>query len=288
MVAFYNEIDPACAEWLRNLIKRGLIAPGVVDSRDIRDIRPDELADFTQCHFFAGIGGWSYALRRARWSDNRPVWTGSCPCQPFSEAGRGVGFADERHLWPSWFHLIRERHPQIVFGEQVASPLGLAWLDLVQDDVEAASYAFAPFDLCAAGFGAPEIRQRLYFVADSDDARWRKLRTRRNYSDGTDSGRKESTGHSQERGRVELSRRGDQSRKTNGFWGDVDWVRGRDRLWRPIEPGLTPLVDGIPARMVRLRAYGNAIVIDQAVAFIESFLESESLAACSRRIESLL
>ena len=164
-LAFYNENDPKAAAWLRELIKAGLIAEGIVDERDIRDIRPDELAGFTQCHFFAGIGGWSLALRLAGWPDDRAVWTGSCPCQPFSAAGRGKGVADERHLWPHWFHLIQECKPSNVFGEQVASKDGLGWFDTVQTDLEATGYAVGAADLCAAGLGAPHIRQRLWFVA---------------------------------------------------------------------------------------------------------------------------
>ena len=168
MSAFYNEKDPFAAAWLRELIKAGEIAPGVVDDRDVRDIRPDELVGFTQCHFFAGIGGWPYALRFAGWPDDRPVWTASLPCQPHSAAGRGKGFADERHLWPHFFHLVEQCRPVTVFGEQVASPLGLAWLDLVSADMEGAGYAFWPVDLCAAGVGAPNLRQRLWFVADTE------------------------------------------------------------------------------------------------------------------------
>lgn len=121
MGAYYNEIDPFAAQWLRNLITAGHIAPGVVDERDIRDVCPADLTGFTQCHFFAGVGVWSYALRRAGWSDDRPVWTGSCPCQPFSVCGLGGGFLDERHLWPFFHHLIAQRRPGVVFGEQVAS-----------------------------------------------------------------------------------------------------------------------------------------------------------------------
>lgn len=139
--AYYNEFDPYAAQWLRNLIAAGHIAPGDVDSRSIEDVRPSELAGYTQCHFFAGIGVWSYALRRAGWADSRPVWTGSCPCQPFSAAGKGNGFSDERHLWPAWFHLISQCLPNVIFGEQVAAADGLGWLDLVQADLEAAGYA---------------------------------------------------------------------------------------------------------------------------------------------------
>ena len=165
MAAYYNEHDREAAAWLRELVKEGLIAPGDVDERDIRDVRPDDLRGYTQHHFFAGIGTWSYALRRAGWSDDRPVWTGSPPCQPFSAPGRREGFADERHLWPHFFHLIGIESPRVLFGEQVASKDGLAWLDLVQADMEGAGYACGAFDLCAAGFGAPHIRQRQYIVA---------------------------------------------------------------------------------------------------------------------------
>ncbi|MEP9378406.1 DNA cytosine methyltransferase [Aquabacter sp. CN5-332] len=164
--AYYNEIEPFAAQWLRSLIAAGHIAPGDVDERSIVDVRPDDLAGYTQCHFFAGIGVWSYALRLAGWPDDRPVWTGSCPCQPFSAAGAGGGFDDERHLWPAFHHLIRVRRPPVFLGEQVASKDGLAWLDLVQADLEATGYACGAVDLCAAGVGAPHIRQRQWIFAE--------------------------------------------------------------------------------------------------------------------------
>lgn len=174
--AYYNENDPFAAAWLRELIKAGLIADGEVDERSIEQVEPTDLRGFTQCHFFAGIGVWSYALRNAGWPDDLAVWTGSCPCQGFSAAGKGEGFSDKRHLWPAWFRLISECRPNTVFGEQVASKDGLAWLDVVSADMEGAEYAIGTADLCAAGFGAPHIRQRLYFVADSG----RRRREQRN------------------------------------------------------------------------------------------------------------
>ena len=67
MLAYYNEIDPYAAQWLRNLIEAGHIAPGIVDERSIEDVHPSDLRGFTQCHFFAGVGVWSLALRRAGW-----------------------------------------------------------------------------------------------------------------------------------------------------------------------------------------------------------------------------
>ena len=166
MAAYYSEFDPKAAAWLRELIKRGLIADGEVDERDLWDVTPDDIRAFTQVHFCAGIGVWSYALRNAGWPDDRPVWTASFPCQPFSAAGKGKGFADERHLWPAGHFLIEECRPPVVFGEQVASKDGLDWLDLVQADLEGSGYACGAVDLCAAGLGAPHIRQRLYWTAE--------------------------------------------------------------------------------------------------------------------------
>lgn len=166
--AYYNEIDPFAAQWLRNLIAGGHIAPGEVDERSIEDVTPDDLRGFTQCHFFAGIGVWSRSLRLAGWPDDKPVWTGSCPCQPFSAAGKGDGFADERHLWPHFFHLISERRPQHVFGEQVAAGNANAWFDLVQADLEGMEYAFGLVPFTSAGIGAPHIRERAYWVANAN------------------------------------------------------------------------------------------------------------------------
>lgn len=169
--AYYNEIDDYAADWLRNLIRDGLIAPGEVDTRSIEDVCPDDLRGFTQCHFFAGVGLWSYALRLAGWDDERPIWTGSCPCQPFSSAGKGDGFGDERHLWPAFAHLAAQCGPPTICGEQVASKDGYFWLDLVQTDMEGLGYAFWPVVLPVAGVGASGERHRTFWVglADADD-----------------------------------------------------------------------------------------------------------------------
>ncbi|HGO4227769.1 TPA: DNA cytosine methyltransferase [Klebsiella pneumoniae] len=166
--AYYNEIDPFAAQWLRNLIAAGHIAPGEVDERSIEDVTPDDLRGFTQCHFFAGIGVWSYALRLAGWPDNRPIWTGSCPCQPFSSTGKGAGFGDDRHLWPAFGWLIKQCRPQRIAGEQVAGGRADPWFDLVQNDVERMGYAFGLTPFPAAGVGSPNERERAYWVADAN------------------------------------------------------------------------------------------------------------------------
>lgn len=128
-------------------------------------------AHYTQCHFFAGIGGWSYALELAGWPPENPVWTGSCPCQPFSVAVKQLGKKDPRHLWPAFRRLVGKCRPPTVFGEQVASKPGRHWLNGVLSNLERLGYAGAGVDLCAAGVGAPHIRQRLYWVANTDGGR---------------------------------------------------------------------------------------------------------------------
>ena len=250
--AYYNEIDPQAAAWLRELIKQGHIANGEVDERSIEDVRPDDLAGFRQCHFFAGIGGWSLALRLAGWPDNRPIWTGSCPCQPFSSAGQGAGFADERHRWPDFQWLIQQRRPAIVAGEQVASHHANAWIDLVSTDLEAMGYRIGAIPFPAAGVGAPHIRDRNYWVADASG---------------------EGLAQRERDGRVQRETVGAQS-----WQAPVgSCVALRDGTRRPVEPGTFPLAHGLPARVVRLRGYGNAIVPQAAEAFIRAYCDARGL-----------
>jgi len=252
MVAYYNENDPFAAAWLRELIASNLIAPGDVDKRSITDVRADDLSGYDQCHFFAGIGGWSYALRLAGWPDDRAVWTGSCPCQPLSSAGLRKGHADERHLWPAFYRLIAERNPTEVFGEQVASKDGREWFSGIRADLEDAGYAVGAADLCAAGVGAAHVRQRLYwFAADFDGTR--------------------------------LSRwheHGEPTQETSGkaIWREFKRVHaaGAWPSW-DAESDVRVFMDGIPARVGRVRGFGNAIVPQVAAQFIAAAEEARSL-----------
>lgn len=163
--AYYNEIDPFCAAWLRNLMKTGLIADGDVDERSVKEVKPDDVRDYTQVHLFAGLGGWSAALRLAAWPDDRPIYTGSCPCQPFSVAGRRRGTLDERHLWPDFHRLVAAARPPVVMGEQVSGAPGYAWFDGVAADLEGEGYTVGAVDIPACAVGAPHRRNRIYWVA---------------------------------------------------------------------------------------------------------------------------
>jgi DNA (cytosine-5)-methyltransferase 1 len=266
---YYNDNDPFVCAWLRNLIGAGELPDGEVDGRSIVDVKPDDLRPFRQCHFFAGVGGWPYALRLAGWPDDRPVWTGSPPCQPLSVAAvHRRGHADPRHLWPAFHRLIAERCPPIVFGEQVASKDGFEWFCGIRADLEAGEYAVGGADLPAASVAAPHQRNRIFWVAQSG-----------------------STGGGSERGAL-----GDEGRDAMGSWptglrsgkrpfvsdrphsadndGDHwrDWtqVGWSDGALRRSKSGLALLVDGFPGHLEQWRAYGNAIVPQVAAEFIRA------------------
>lgn len=163
-VNFYNDNDPRICAWLRELVQGGLIPDGIVACRSITDIQPEELDGYTQCHFFCGIAGWPLALKLAGWPEHEPVWTGSCPCQPYSRVGRGIGDADPRNLWPVFRKLIEARKPARVFGEQVDGEAGRDWLAHVLLDLESADYQTAAAPLCSAGF-SNHVRPRLFWAA---------------------------------------------------------------------------------------------------------------------------
>jgi len=356
VTAYYNDNDPFVCAWLRSLIKEGLIADGEVDERSIQEVQTDDLKGFVQCHLFAGIGGWSYALRLAGWPDDRPVWTASVPCQPLSGAGRRQGHADRRHLWPALYRLIAECQPPVLFGEQVASPLGREWLAGVRADLEDLGYAVGAANLCAAGIGAPHIRQRLFWVADAHGGRsWHGhlqpggqyrqqpqnsgvsrladtechpgMSRRVAIEPGEGAGAPPAWAHAESRrcggasGVADIKRSGRSARKTKPgdesascgggagrlgdaqrdgfsalqqsdepqdqgrvcqsqrsgaarFWSASDLLPCLDGKARRVEPGIFPLAHGVPARVGRLRAYGNAIVPQVGAVFVRAFLES--------------
>lgn len=340
MAAYYNEFDPFAAQWLRELIKCGFIADGVVDERSITEVKADDLKEFTQCHFFAGIGGWSYAMRLAEVSDDARLWTGSCPCQSFSVAGKQKGFDDERHLWPVFSKLIDECKPSIVFGEQVETAIKHGWLDLVQDDLESYGYACASAVLPAACVGAPHIRHRLYWggvlanaskyrgerKSDLEQDRTESLARSCNQGNGNTQSirleRETLDGIPNEQEGWEVERRqtchssdayqqlanpdsfGCRGRYSKGslrtsserlpvnikeqllghfdFWSGAEWRLGQDGKIRPVEPGTFPLAYGIPARVGRLRGYGNAIVPQVAAEFVKAFLGAKNDLASKR------
>ena len=300
---YYNEIDDYAATWIENLILDGLLPDGKVDRRSIVDVHPSDLEGFTQCHFFAGIGGWALAARLAGWPDDRELWTGSPPCQPFSVAGKGRAQADDRHLWPHLFRLARARRPAVLMGEQVAAAVGKDWLDGVFADLEGVGYACGATVVPACAVNAPHRRDRLWFVAHSDDA---GPQGQSGHELCAEEGRGEPSGPAAEAGlldRAEHAGRavadagserwvgrtgveGDgrfpaQRREAGNYardgrishWASRAWIIGHDGKARRVEPGIPLLAHGLPNRVGRLRAYGNAIVPQVAAEVIGAFMD---------------
>lgn len=302
---YYNEWDKGAAAWLRELIKQGHIPFGVVDERSITEVKPEDLDGFTQCHFFAGIGGWPLALRLAGVPEDAPIWTGSPPCQPFSAAGKQLGQFDPRHLAPVFLDLISQCRPPVLFGEQVAPAIAKSWMCDLQTHLEGEDYAVGFAILPACGVGAPHKRDRLFFGAHrlahtggiTDNKRREHAQHRRqDETEQTGVGSRDGGMGDADRERLQRERRDSYSqgrkrqniRQTglldgagtenntanphHGFWSDADWLGCRDGKFRPVEPGTFPLANGIPARVGRLRGYGNAIVPQVAAEFIKAFM----------------
>ena len=382
MSVYYNEWDAYAAQWLRNLITAGHLPDGDVDERSITDVKADELKGYTQHHFFAGIGGWALAAQLAGVSRSERIVTGSPPCQPFSTAGRGGGYSDERHLAPHWLRLVAAIRPTWVFGEQVAAAIRKDdWLDDLLDALEGEGYATGASVLPACSVGAPHIRQRLWVVARLGDSQQPGLEGHAGNGD-RGAGRSESNGSATEasgsgrvadtecgaserhryemgaapRGRQEETReqrvwhdsrdgvsafwvadttngnrraglKQDKTERSQGYdesarlvadgwmaepniprsqsrrsateatrygrspdsesgadrhesanqtqtrWNDSDWLWCRDGKWRPVESGTFPLANGIPGKVGRLRAYGNAIVPQVAAEVIREAMK---------------
>lgn len=102
------------------------------------------------------------------------ILSGGFPCQPYSTAGKRLGKADERHLFPEMLRAIKEIKPRWVVGENVRGLVswngGLVFNE-VYDDLEREGYEVQSFLIPAASVGAPHLRQRIWFVAHSNDKR---------------------------------------------------------------------------------------------------------------------
>jgi len=296
---YYNDNEPFVCAWLKNLIAAKLLPAGDVDERPIEAVSADDVRGYTQAHFFAGIGGWPYALQLAGWGD-RPIWTGSCPCQPFSAAGKRAKQSDERHLWPHWYRLIREQSPPTIFGEQVDDAVAAGWIDDAFSDLESSAYACAAAILPACGVSAPHERQRIYFVADHIGGQQRDALSRREPRHQAMAGVVANDPSTTATGRNQDGRRLCWTEEVEGTRTPADCDEAR-RAGRQVEPrirateitlnrcafveawqswnggfgGFGRVDDGIPQGVAKriVGGFGNAIVPQVAAAFVSAYME---------------
>jgi len=287
--AYYNEFDKKKCAALYQLMKDGHITKGDIDDRSIHDVQPGDIRGNDRCHFFAGIGLWDYALQLAGWED-QPVWTGSCPCQPYSTAGKQRGKADDRHLWPEWLRLIKECRPSILYGEQVANAVSFGWLDDVYQGLEAENYAVGSAVLPACSVGAPHKRDRLWFVGNAEHdgslattEQGSNGQTIQHNAQGQDSTRQcEGTGYPC----TMADSQSERPQKHRGFeqepiqegrqgterypWASGVWIDCPDGKQRLIEPSIPLLAHGYEQRVGVIHAAGDGIVPQVAARFIQA------------------
>jgi DNA (cytosine-5)-methyltransferase 1 len=171
------------------------------------------------------------------------IISGGFPCQPFSVAGKQKGKGDDRYLWPEMLRVIRELKPRWVVGENVPGILRIAAADIVQD-LEREGFECVLFDFEAASVGAPHRRERIAFVAH------------RNTGFGI--------GESEE-----VCSRGNAA--YNGGKNELAWTAG----WQA-EPAVGRVDHGVPDRVDRIKALGNAVCPPQFYPIFKAIREEMS------------
>ena len=237
---------------------------------------------------------------------------GGFPCQPFSNAGKKRGKEDDRHLWPEMLRVIRESKPRWVIGENVSGFVRMA-LDDVCLDLENEGYTVRTFVLPACSVDAQHRRDRVFIIA------YKKASMGNSKHDGLSAPAvARSFGETQERSpqgsfkAIEPERAGRPSdHATMGGSSDVpnpnnprlqggkvscnaesqrptaeQLIAGYSELFSggnwPPESGILRMAHGVPNRVDRIKALGNAVVpqlikaIGELVLAADKEMEDES------------
>jgi DNA (cytosine-5)-methyltransferase 1 len=212
-------------------------------------------------------------------SDQLTLFAGGYPCQPFSTAGKRAGKDDDRHLWPEFSRLVDELRPAWVIGENVAGHISMG-LDDVLSDLEGKGYACRSFVIPACGVGAPHKRERVWTVAHAhgvrgDGSAAQQGPNRRQVAAGSGDVSHASGVGRQGQGQpfkpvnpettedgqaTELEHGGVANKRLaeSGMGGIADGVSAwLDGSW---ERGIARVASGVPDRVARLKALGNAVV----------------------------
>jgi len=209
------------------------------------------------------------------------VICGGYPCQPFSTAGQRRGKEDDRHLWPEFSRLVDELRPTWVIGENVAGHISMG-LDDVLSDLEGQGYACRTFVIPACAVGASHRRDRVWTVAHASQLQ------------------RNGSGKNRQQGKRQISEFGKHGCEV--AMADADGARlqeraqagntggkrqGRDKraerrpdmpraAWLP-EPNVGRVANGVPRRVDRLKALGNAVVPQVVEMLGRAILEAENV-----------
>lgn len=288
----YVEREAFAIQVLAEKIQNKSLAAAPIWCSDLRDLPVDELP-------------------RVDWI------TGGYPCQPFSAAGKRLGEDDSRHLWPVIFEQVRALRPSGVFFENVGGHLTLG-LNRVLRDLAGCGFRCAFGLYTAAEVGAPHRRERVFIVGLADSSSNDRRLGIRSKEAGTREDEERRRGSAVrgaeladgDRGRLPEFGEAHDDYRRNECWNDArrcnktvanaydagsqrrrvdlqgghQWpsrpgcAQGQHEPPRTIESGLGGNPNGIPDRVDRLRALGNAVVPQQASrAFVDLWRTLEAM-----------
>ena len=240
----------------------GHVPDGEVDRTITWKLNPNDLRGLTQCHFFC----WDSADGQKRFASPDGEIALSGPevvrVSRFRARDGEKAMSINDTSGPLFTTLSPSANLQWSLGNKLQARMAGNGSAAVRADLERLGYACGGADMSAAGVGAPHVRQRLWWVADASGVGKFIKREKRELVRGND-----SNGHCGEwrgNGRVNKS-----------AWSDAEFILCDDGKTRPVEPGIAPLAHGVPKRVGKLRAYGNAIVSPLAAEFVAAFMECQ-------------
>lgn len=271
---FYGDIADLVADTERTGLYKPEKPGGSQESKEERRLPQHERLDITS----AGVRG--NFNSNSQGHETLTILTGGFPCQPFSQAGRRKGTADDRYQWPNMFRVIQNAKPDWVIAENVRGLV--TWndgmvLEQVCVDLESEGYEVQPFIIPACAVNAPHRRDRVWIIANCANSRTKGLQKREiNPDDTADASSERLRGRGlqrcqgrewqvdeDERQRAEVrgQNQGRSRRDWNQDWREVAASTCNARM----DDGLSREVDGISYSFAKwrnesIKAYGNAIV----------------------------
>lgn len=209
------------------------------------------------------------------WRGKVDVVCGGFPCQPWSAAGKRLGAADPRHLWPEMARIVDEVRPRFVFAENVSlAAFAEPWRDL-----RGLGYRVPPaLELGAVDVGAPHRRNRWWLLAADANQGGEHAGAVDAEVGGPqkpsvpDADRKQHEGgpyakRGASSAKLPADADGSRLEKRDGCEASRrSRAAALERHWWAAEPRVGRVANGVPARVDRLRALGNAQVPSVAAA----------------------